>query len=72
MFFLFVENCSDAYNETILSNESEHALLYLKKKFKSWEDCEIFISEWAKEQGFQVIKDCVTHDCLPSNIHLFS
>ena len=47
-------------NDTILSNEAEHISLYSGKKFASWEECENFITEWAKQQGFRVIKDCVT------------
>ncbi|RIA91857.1 hypothetical protein C1645_821497 [Glomus cerebriforme] len=54
-------NCNDAY-KTILSNENEHSLLYLGKKFKLWKDCKIFISKWAKLQGFQVIRDHVTRE----------
>ncbi|GET59048.1 hypothetical protein GLOIN_2v1766627 [Rhizophagus irregularis DAOM 181602=DAOM 197198] len=43
----------------ILSNENHHTLLYLRRKFKSWKACKNFIIIWAKQQGFQIIKDCV-------------
>ncbi|RIA98339.1 hypothetical protein C1645_870788 [Glomus cerebriforme] len=54
-------NCNDTH-EIILSNKDEHSLLYSGKKFKLWEDCEIFINKWAKLQGFQIIRDRVTHE----------
>ncbi|PKC15296.1 hypothetical protein RhiirA5_408382 [Rhizophagus irregularis] len=41
-------NCNDVCDEAILSNKDEHVLLHSKKKFQLWEDCEAFISGWAK------------------------
>jgi hypothetical protein len=55
----FLDDCSDIGDETVLSNESNHALLYSGKKFESWDACESFIAIWAKQQGFRVIKDRV-------------
>lgn len=46
----------------ILSNENDYVLLYSGKRFKLWEECESFISAWAKHQGFRAIKDRVHRD----------
>jgi len=35
----------------------DDAVLYSGKKFSSWDECETFITEWAKRQGFYIIKD---------------
>ncbi|CAG8437245.1 9856_t:CDS:1 [Scutellospora calospora] len=39
--------------------ETETATLYGGKTFSNWESCEAFLSEWAKKQGFRMIKDRV-------------
>ena len=36
--------------------------MYSGKTFTSWEECEHFLNKWAKDQGFHVIKDHVTHE----------
>ncbi|CAB4414213.1 unnamed protein product [Rhizophagus irregularis] len=53
------DNCND---KAILSNEDEHVLLYTGKRFELWDDCEDFVSAWAKRQGFRIIKDRVVRD----------
>ncbi|CAB4435349.1 unnamed protein product [Rhizophagus irregularis] len=52
----------DSNDVTILSNENDHVLLCSGKRFRSWEECEGFISAWANQQGFRVIKDRVLRD----------
>ncbi|GET61388.1 hypothetical protein RIR_jg23604.t1 [Rhizophagus irregularis DAOM 181602=DAOM 197198] len=42
---LGLDNCN---NKAILSNEDEHVLLYTGKRFELWDDCEDFVSAWAK------------------------
>ena len=63
-FFLFIL-LSYIYtddNEQILFNENEHASLFSGKKFSSWEECEKFLDDWSKAQGFHIIKDRVTRN----------
>ncbi|CAB4481554.1 unnamed protein product [Rhizophagus irregularis] len=49
--------------QPILFNEHDTVSLYSGKTFTSWEECEQFLNEWAKSQGFHIIKDRVTR-CL--------
>ncbi|PKC59174.1 hypothetical protein RhiirA1_464341 [Rhizophagus irregularis] len=49
--------------QPILFNEHDTVFLYSGKTFRSWEECEQFLNEWAKSQGFHIIKDRVTR-CL--------
>ncbi|CAB4394668.1 unnamed protein product [Rhizophagus irregularis] len=53
------DDCNNIGNEMILSNENHHTLLYLERKFESWEACENFIIMWAKQQSFRIVKDRV-------------
>jgi hypothetical protein len=40
----------------------ETASLFSGKQFPSWEACETFINEWAKGQGFRIVKDRVVRE----------
>jgi len=40
----------------------EGVSLFSGRRFASWDECERFLNEWAKSQGFHLIKDRVTHD----------
>ncbi|CAB5384559.1 unnamed protein product [Rhizophagus irregularis] len=60
------DDCNNIGNEIILSNENHHTLLYSGRKYELWEACENFIIMWAKQQGFQIIKDRVRH-CYKKN-----
>ncbi|CAB5188566.1 unnamed protein product [Rhizophagus irregularis] len=46
----------------LLLNENSDSALFSGKKFTSWDECEMFLNEWAKQQGFHLIKDRVTRD----------
>ncbi|PKC12062.1 hypothetical protein RhiirA5_412309 [Rhizophagus irregularis] len=46
--------------QPILFYEHDTVSLYSGKTFTSWEECEQFLNEWAKSQGFHIIKDCIT------------
>ncbi|CAG8436695.1 8783_t:CDS:2 [Scutellospora calospora] len=37
--------------------ETETVTLYEGKTFSNWKPYEAFLSEWAKKQGFRMIKD---------------
>ncbi|RGB40899.1 hypothetical protein C1646_739386 [Rhizophagus diaphanus] len=43
-----------------MDEESKHESPSNEKTFTSWEECEQFLNEWAKSQGFYMIKDRVT------------
>ncbi|CAB5388078.1 unnamed protein product [Rhizophagus irregularis] len=43
-------------------NNDEHTFLYSGKKFHTLEKCENFLDKWSKQQGFRLIKDCVTRE----------
>uniref|UniRef100_U9TS40 Uncharacterized protein n=1 Tax=Rhizophagus irregularis (strain DAOM 181602 / DAOM 197198 / MUCL 43194) TaxID=747089 RepID=U9TS40_RHIID len=45
---LKLNDCNNIGNKMILSNENNHILLYLERKFESWEACENFINMWVK------------------------
>ena len=49
-------------NGPILHNEDDSITLFSGKKFTSWDECEKFLNEWSKMQGFYVIKDRVSRD----------
>ncbi|CAB4374883.1 unnamed protein product [Rhizophagus irregularis] len=46
----------------LLLNENSGSALFSGKKFTSWDECEMFLNEWTKQQGFHLIKDYVTRD----------
>ncbi|CAG8826218.1 41916_t:CDS:2, partial [Gigaspora margarita] len=48
--------------EHIHNNNVKPLSLYSEKKFATWELCETFLNEWAKFQGFHIIKDRVQYD----------
>ncbi|CAI2194806.1 8410_t:CDS:2, partial [Funneliformis geosporum] len=47
------------WNSTSIINhdETEASSLVSGKTFLTWESCELFLNEWAKRQGFNIIKD---------------
>ena len=47
----------DTSNKIGILVQGDDAVLYSGKKFSSWDECETFITEWAKRQGFYIIKD---------------
>ncbi|PKY52520.1 hypothetical protein RhiirA4_412104, partial [Rhizophagus irregularis] len=49
-------------DRSLLLNENSDSALFSGKKFTSWDECEMFLNEWAKQQGFHLIKDRVTRD----------
>ena len=36
--------------------------MYSGKRFSTWDACETFINEWAKDQGFRIIKGRIHRD----------
>ena len=56
------EDTSNDETVSLKDNDNELSTLYSGKKFSSWETCENFIYEWAKEQGFRIVKDRVCQD----------
>ena len=48
--------------ELILFNKDAQRSLFSEKKFTSWDECEKFLVEWSKLQGFHIIKDHVRRD----------
>ncbi|CAG8793708.1 13469_t:CDS:1, partial [Cetraspora pellucida] len=43
----------------LINSESEGARLYTGKVFNNWAECDLFISEWGKSKGFNIVKDHV-------------
>ena len=50
------------FSLSVCSSQIIATSLYSRKTFTSWEECEHFLNKWAKDQGFHVIKDCVTRE----------
>ncbi|CAG8772019.1 35289_t:CDS:2 [Gigaspora margarita] len=46
-------------NLSICSKEVINSNLFSTKVFSTWEECDLFISEWAKKKGFHTKKDHV-------------
>src|SRR2546430_14152226 len=59
---LIVYSLITDFDELILHNEEEDVSLFSGRRFTSWEECEKFLDEWSKIQGFRLIKDRVTRD----------
>ncbi|CAB4408706.1 unnamed protein product [Rhizophagus irregularis] len=49
-------------DRSLLLNKNSDSALFSGKKFTSWDECEMFLNEWAKQQGFHLIKDRITRD----------
>ncbi|RIB06960.1 hypothetical protein C2G38_2046388 [Gigaspora rosea] len=50
-------------NEVLNSEfEIESSSLFSEKQFDTWDRCELFLNEWAKNKGFHLIKDHVTQE----------
>lgn len=43
-------------------NEIESSSLFSGKKFGTWDECELFLNEWARDKGFRFIKGRVTRE----------
>ena len=47
---------------TYFSNEIANSKLFSGKIFSTWEDCDSFLNEWSKQQGFHIKKDRVQRE----------
>ncbi|CAG8517411.1 8487_t:CDS:2 [Cetraspora pellucida] len=49
-------------SESIITCEYVTTSLCSGKRFSMWEACEKFLNEWAKEQGFRIVKDRIQRE----------
>ncbi|CAG8856117.1 25993_t:CDS:1, partial [Gigaspora margarita] len=52
----------DADSFVINSAENDASKLYTGKRLSNWEMCDLFMVEWSRDRGFNVVKDRVSRE----------
>ncbi|CAG8776606.1 11004_t:CDS:2 [Dentiscutata erythropus] len=55
----------DTNSFMINSAEDDAFKLYTRKRLSNWEICDLFIVEWSRDRGFNIVKD---HVCCENNV----
>ena len=60
MLIFFILLLIECHDDMLSQNEIESSSLFSGKKFGTWDECEFFLNEWAKDKGFHFFKGRVT------------